>query len=193
MLAAALEAARRGPAIALSPQAHGQELVHRRIAARGSFVPGYTIFLDNKVRGGRAGYEVVTPLRLSGSDVHVLVDRGWVAAPPRREILPAVPTPQGELALEGIGFARFARTLHVGGEETGQVRQTLDIGQFVAQTGLTLKSVILEQLTDTHDGLLRDWPEPDLGVDMHRSYALQWYSLALLAAVSGLHFAFRRK
>src|SRR5687768_9896616 len=61
--------------------------VNKKIAATGEFVPQYTVLLDNKLRQGRAGYEVLTPLRLAGSSTHVLVNRGWVAALPSREQL----------------------------------------------------------------------------------------------------------
>jgi surfeit locus 1 family protein len=30
------------------------------------------------------------------------------------------------------------------------------------------------------DGLLRDWPEINLGVDTHYGYAAQWFALAVL-------------
>jgi surfeit locus 1 family protein len=191
-LAVDLDRARHGPAAELSPAAEAPDLVHRRVRARGSFAPQYTIFLDNRLRRGQPGYEVVTPFRLAGADVYVLVNRGWVPASPRREFVPEVPAPAGEIVIEGIGFARFSRAFRIKDYETGMVRQNLDIGEFVAQTGLTLKSVVLEQLSDTRDGLSRDWPAPELGIERNESYALQWYSLALLAAFLGLHFAFRK-
>src|SRR5712675_2812989 len=59
----------------------GAELAAKQIAARGTFLPRHSVLLDNKLRHGRPGYEVITPLRLAGSDMHVLVNRGWIAAP----------------------------------------------------------------------------------------------------------------
>jgi surfeit locus 1 family protein len=43
------------------------------------------VLLDYKIHRGRLGYYVVTPLRIEGSAMHVLVNRGWVAAGARRE------------------------------------------------------------------------------------------------------------
>ena len=37
-----------------------------RVAVEGEFVPRHTVYLDNRTRRGRAGYEVVTPLKLRG-------------------------------------------------------------------------------------------------------------------------------
>src|SRR4051812_36512463 len=192
-LAAALAAARREPPIELSSAAAAPQLVHRRVAARGTFAPQYTLLLDNKLRAGRPGYEVVTPFRLASSDVFVLVNRGWVPASARRENLPEVPAPAGEIRIEGIALARFPRAYELGrGGGEGMVRQNVSVETFVAQTGLVLKSFVVEQLNDTHDGLERDWPAADLGMARNESYALQWYSLAALAAFLGLLFAFRR-
>ncbi len=182
----------RSAPVELSPAAEGPDLVHRRVGARGTFQPQYTLLIDNRSRRGRPGYEVVTPLRLAGSEVHVLVNRGWVEAPPRREILPQVTTPSGEVRIEGIGLARLPRMLEVGGQPAGPVRQHLDLGEFVAETGLVLKALVIEQHSALGDGLLRDWPRPDLGIDKHQSYALQWYSLAALALILATVFSFRR-
>src|SRR6185503_8045149 len=57
----------------------GAALDKRRVVLNGTFLPEYTVFLDNKVRQHRAGYEVVTPLRVDGASV--LVNRGWIEAP----------------------------------------------------------------------------------------------------------------
>jgi cytochrome oxidase assembly protein ShyY1 len=192
-LAAELERAMQSAPMEVSPAAGAPALVHRHVGARGTFAPKYTVFLDNKLRAGRPGYEVVTPLRLAGSEVHVLVNRGWVQAPPRRDVLPEVPTPSGELRLEGLALERLPRAYQLGKEGGGRVRQNLAVEDFVAETGLAVKSFVLEQHSDTHDGLVREWPRRDLGVEKNESYALQWYSLAALAAVLGAVFAWRKR
>src|SRR5207302_5161394 len=68
--------------------AENKNLILKRVAARGEFVAERTVFLDNRCRHGRVGYEVITPFRLSRSALHVLVDRRWVAALRLRAVLP---------------------------------------------------------------------------------------------------------
>src|SRR5690606_42085213 len=58
--------------------------------------------LDNRTYRGRVGYEVVSLFRLESGAGALLVNRGWIAAPARREMLPEVPVPQGLQRLEGI-------------------------------------------------------------------------------------------
>ncbi len=80
-----------------------------QVALHGEWVPQYTVLLDNKIYRGRPGYQVVQPLRIAGGK-HVLVNRGWVAAPARREQLPEIRTPTGEVVLSGVRQEHFARS-----------------------------------------------------------------------------------
>jgi surfeit locus 1 family protein len=163
---------------------------NKRVSVRGVYRPELTVLLDNKVHNHRPGYEVITPLRLDGE--HVLVNRGWIEAGRTREALPEVRTPTGEVQVEGIALERLPRVLAMQKGESAKVRQTLDIGEFAAQTGLKLRPYFLEQHSPAEDGLLRDWPRPDTGVATHESYSLQWYSFAALTVVLFVVLSFRR-
>jgi surfeit locus 1 family protein len=161
------------------------------ISVRGEFLPQHTVLLDNKLRHGRAGYEVVTPLRLA-EGIHVLVNRGWTAAGPRRDELPRIATPAGRVRVEGVVRERLPQPLKVGEPGRGRVRPSVDLADFAAETGLTLQKFVIEQHSPLEDGLAREWAAPDAGVEKHESYSLQWYSLAALAAALGIVFSFRR-
>jgi surfeit locus 1 family protein len=171
-------------------KADPETLVHKRVAARGRFVDEHTVFLDNKLRRGQPGYEVLTPLRLNGT--HVLVNRGWVAAGRTREQLPEVPVPAGVVRIEGVALAHLPRALAAGPAAAGKVRQNVELDAFAKETGLGLQPIVIEQYSPADDGLVRDWPRPDVGVEKHESYALQWYSLAVLAVVLLIVLSIRR-
>ena len=85
----------------------------QRIMVMGEFLPERTVFLDNKVHAHRPGYEVVTPLRLA-EGIHVLVNRGWVAAPATRDRLPEVQTPRGRVRIEGVVHPHLRRVARLG-------------------------------------------------------------------------------
>src|SRR5215207_8372409 len=53
-------------------------LEYRRVEVRGVYDPTQEIVLRNRALDGAPGVHVLTPLRLSGSDIAVLVDRGWI-------------------------------------------------------------------------------------------------------------------
>jgi cytochrome oxidase assembly protein ShyY1 len=124
--------------------------------------------------------------------LHVLVNRGWIEAGRTRDILPQVATPKGELRVEGLALERLPRVLSLGVSAREKLRQSLDIGEFAAETGLALQPIVIEQHSPAPDGLARDWPRPDAGIEKHDSYALQWYSLAALAVILAVVLSFRR-
>ena len=161
-------------------------LASKRVSLKGEFRAELTVLLDNKIRNHRVGYEVVTPLRLPDG-THALVNRGWFARETKEP-----PPPRGEVRIEGIALERLPRAMRLGEESKSRVRQNLEVPDFARETGLALQPGVIEQHSDDGDGLLRDWPRPDLGVDMHRSYALQWYSLAGLALVLVVVLSFKK-
>ncbi len=163
----------------------------QRIAVHGEFLPERTVLLDNKLRGGRVGYEVVTPLRLADG-IHVLVNRGWIEARPRRDQLPEVGTPRGRIRVEGVVLERLPQPMRLSEKSSGRVRQSVDLKEFAVETGLPLQAFVIEQHAGIADGLLREWPRPDAGAEKHAGYALQWYSLAALAVVLALVLSFRK-
>ncbi len=192
-LAQKFERGLRQPALTLgAAPVRAADVVDRHVVATGSFDRARTVYLDNRNRGGRPGYEVVTPLLVSPT-MAVLVQRGWIerssAGQGGRD---TVRTPQGVVRIDGIALERLPRALAAGEEAKGPVRQNLDIQAYAAETGLVLQPVVLQQHNDNGDGLSRDWPRPDFGRDMNRAYAVQWYALAALAALLGIVFSFRR-
>lgn len=163
----------------------------QRIVVHGEFMPQHTVFLDNKLRHGRVGYEVVTPLRLA-EGIHILVNRGWIEAQPRREELPPVPTPPGRVRVEGVMLERLPQPLKLQERAKGRVRQHLDLKEFAVETGMPLQAFVIEQHSALPDGLVREWPRPDAGIEKNQGYALQWYSLAALAVVLAVVLSFRK-
>ena len=165
-----------------------------RISVRGEFLPERTVLLDNKLRRGRAGYEVVTPLRLADArQMHVLVNRGWISAGATREELPEIRTPSGETKIDGIVREHLPRVLQAGPAQRGKVRQNLAVEDFAAETGLALLPFVIEQHSPAEDGLLREWPRAGPGPEKNDMYSLQWYSLAALAVALVIVLSFRKK
>jgi cytochrome oxidase assembly protein ShyY1 len=171
--------------LVLGPQpVTAADVEFRRIAVTGQFVPDWALYLDNRPYQGRAGFYVLMPFRIDGSNMHVLVERGWL---PRniaqRDALPPYATPSGTVTIAGIARENASRVMQLGTPPPlrGQaIVQNADIGQVASASGLLLQPFVILQ-TGLDDQLVRDWPAPDTGVDKHRGYAFQWYALALMA------------
>ncbi|MEY3380330.1 MAG: hypothetical protein RL468_928 [Pseudomonadota bacterium] len=169
------------------------ELSYRRIEARGHWLSERTIYLDNRPMNSRVGFYVVTPLQLQASAEVVLVLRGWAARDfQERSRLPPVDTPSGLVSVAGRIAPALARLYDMGGPDTGQIRQNLDLAQYRAESGLALASYIVQQTGEPSEGLQRDWPQISTGVDKHYGYAFQWFGLSALIAVLYVWFQFVR-
>ncbi len=188
-----LDSAARDEPVALSVLAHDGDwaaMRYRPVVATGEFVASRQILIDNKVHAGRAGYDVVTPMTLIDGRA-VLVNRGWIAQGASRSQIPDAAPPngavsvRGRLALPAAGYLELRR-----GPPAGNVWQNLDPARFTAATGIKVLPVIVEATAAPvpDDGLVRDWPAPDVGVEAHRIYMVQWYAFALLAAMLWLWF-----
>ncbi|NEX64315.1 SURF1 family protein [Noviherbaspirillum galbum] len=185
------------PAVDLNnatPDAESGE--YRRATVRGRFLPDWTVYLDNRPHEGMAGFYVLTPFQIAGSDRILLVARGWVRRDPmERTRLPAIPLPPGDISLQGLIRRSAGHVMELGKPELpkpGGIVQNLDPQGFAQASKLNVLPVVLEQTSDAPDGLVRDWPRPSLGVDKHRGYAFQWYALAATAFVFYLVTGFRR-
>ncbi|HEV2977002.1 MAG TPA: SURF1 family protein [Casimicrobiaceae bacterium] len=189
------ELAAHQPALELTAaSADVAALRFRPVRASGEFDRRRQVLIDNKVRAGRPGFDVLTPLKLSSEDRYVLVDRGWIAQGANHSELPQVPPPVGEIRVEGRINLPPAHYLELKPDTApGPVRQNLDIARIAAATGLPLLPFIIEQTGDAGDGLVRDWPPPDFGIDQHRGYMVQWYSLAGLGIVLWLALNWRAR
>jgi surfeit locus 1 family protein len=173
---------------------HAEDLGFRRVEAEGELRPELTVFIDNKVHNGIVGYEVVTPLRFAGSQMHVLVNRGWVKAPATRSELPDVATPAGAVRVEGIALPPPQRFFELSGQTvTGRVWQNLHFDRYREAYHVALQPLLIQQYNDLGDGLVRTWKRPDTGVNTHRAYALQWFVMSGVIALIYLLLNVRRK
>ena len=171
-----------------APPAAIDAQLERRVELRGRWLSERTVFLDNRPMQGRFGFIVVTPLLLEGRDAAVLVQRGWA---PRdmveRTRLPELKDPAAIVRVRGRLIATASRVYELGDAGSGAIRQNLDRAAYARETGLKLLAPTVLQLLPAEldgrpldDGLSRDWPAPDLGLQKHYGYAFQWFALCAL-------------
>jgi cytochrome oxidase assembly protein ShyY1 len=170
-------------------------LADRRVQVRGSWMPEFTVFIDNRTHRGVSGFHVVMPFKIEGVSTSILVLRGWVAGDPaRRNIPPVIVNAQGTVQLSGRVMPDLPQTLELktSPEPAAEDRvwQNASLERVRRWTGLSLADFVIRQTESDQgasgqfdDRLIREWREPGTGVDKHRGYAAQWYGLAALALV----------
>ena len=174
-----------------------QAIEYRRVTVSGHFVPAWTVYLDNRPYRGQAGFHVLTPFRIDGSTMHVLVAQGWL---PRnnadRTRIADYRTPTGTVTLQGVARLNAGHVMQLGTAAPllpQAIVQNADIAQLAKASGLAFQPLLIEQTSPESAKLpVRDWPAPDLGADKHRGYAFQWYALALMAFLFFVFTGFRR-
>lgn len=184
------------PLAGMALAARGASLsdLHRRVNLRGYWMSASTVFLDNRQMHNQPGWYVVTPLRIEGSETVVLVQRGWVARNfMDRTSLPQLQTPAGSVEIRGRIAAPPSKLYEFSGANTGRIRQNLDMAAFGVELGRPLLPVSVQQTGVASEGLQRDWPVFETGVDKHYGYAFQWFALGSLIAILYIWFQIVRR
>ncbi|HEU0223901.1 MAG TPA: SURF1 family protein [Steroidobacteraceae bacterium] len=172
-----------GPAIELPPA--GAALTrYQRVVARGSYDAGHQFLLDNRIRAGVAGVEVLTPLLL-GDGSAVLVNRGWLPFGNDRGQLPAVAV--GTQARHVAGrFNELPRApVELPSPPSPQWPRLVNYPQgaeLAAMLGRELRPGMILLDPGEPDGYDRDWQPPGTTPERHLGYAVQWFALAATAA-----------
>ncbi len=193
---AQLEAARQEPPVNLSSADRGS-LVNRRVIVRGAYDHEHDQLLRNQASQERPGVNVITPLRMLGTDTAVLVNRGFVPAPDGLTV-PALDSLReaGEQEVEGVAFALGAAPQ--GGEPLergGHVAwRALDSAALTARLPYpVLNVVILQSPKPTLPTYPRRLDPRPLDDGPHWSYMMQWFAFALIFAGGGVMVALGRR
>ncbi len=202
----AIEAGRKQAPLALTPATPPAEMTAWRAAqASGTWLPEFSVLLDNRNHDGKPGYWLATPLLLDASGRQaVLVLRGWLPRVIQGQGEPRLPsTPEGVQTVEGELSVRVPRMFELwslGGSEASTLPaalpvaggavpqvQNLPLDAYAKATGLALLPTVLSQRADAaDDGLVRDWPQPSVDFQQNTSYAVQWFAFGAIAAIAWL-------
>ncbi len=172
---------------------------YRHIYARGVYDNRQQILLDNQVNQGQPGYHVYTPFLPDGSDVAILVNRGWVPWGETRTRLPDISLESTTVTLNG----RIDQPANPGirlGDALAQpdwpkVMPYIDYGPLSERLGYPLKSAVILLDPDQPQGFRREWQLDfaGFGPERHVGYAVQWFALsATLLVLYGL-FGWQRR
>jgi cytochrome oxidase assembly protein ShyY1 len=160
---------------------------YRPVLLQGRYDETRQILLDNMVRDGQSGYQVLTPLRTATGTV--MVNRGWVAADADRKRLPRVDVSRDSREVLGLldQLPRPGVRLSPAppAEDAPWPRRLLfpNADDIAANLGYAVVNYQLLLDPDAPDGFERDWRPGVSGPVMHLGYAVQWFAFAAAATV----------
>jgi len=171
---------------------------YARVTLRGTYDPERQLLWDNRTHKGRAGYEVISLIRLDGGKT-ALVNRGWVDLGASRQSLPDVALPdtavgspliiEGFLSAPSKGFASGEALPEQG--DWPRVLQYFDydaiegaLGEPIVPAVLQLQKLSADMssstvLTSRPEFLTANWQPAASGPAKHYSYAFQWFAMAV--------------
>jgi surfeit locus 1 family protein len=191
---AAVVAAQHGPPVAVATLPRDSSARYRPAVVTGRLDYAHELVLAGRTHQGSPGAELVTPLRIAGSDTAVLVNRGWVYSPNAATVDRARWHEGDSVTITGYV------NLYVG--DTAVTRSTLDPrivrrlsrAEIASRIPYPVAPWYLVQTGDSADGrhpARRTIPVLDDGP--HRGYAVQWFSFALIAMVGALFVVLRER
>jgi len=168
----------------------GGEHQYRRVLASGHFVEDATVLLENRVRDGKPGYEVLSAFEGVPGQPWLWVNRGWIQGAYDRSVLPEIPHEEGALTLRGHLYRSEEKPFTVG-EETWreqwpQVFQNADMELLSERLGKGFFPYVLRLDEDSSAALQAGWSIVNVMPEKHTGYAVQWFFLAAALVILSL-------
>jgi len=184
-------ARRTEPPVSVSGTISADSARDRRLSARGEYDYGHERLWHGRSYEGIPGVDLVTPLRLPDGSA-VLVDRGWAPSPDGYHVDQAAYREGDSAAVSGIGVvAPRAR----GDVDPLALRDSLPypLLPFVIQElPIAPSSTTSTNLHHPPTPLLTRWPAPEISDGPHLSYAIQWFSFAVIITIGSIVLAQKR-
>ena len=176
---------------------HPEELRYKQIEVTGEYVKQYQILLDNQVEGETAGYHVITPLKIAGKDVLVLVDRGWVVASDNHTDFPQIDVPAGLQKVLGQVWVPSKKFYTLSPEQAVNGRwqtlwQNMDMAAYAKAVPMKVLPLVIRMAPENQGGFVRHWIRPDDRIATHIGYAYQWFGFAFTTFAIYVFVGFRR-
>ena len=168
----------------------GESVAYAPVRMSGRFVPNGYFLLDNQMRDGQVGYEVLNVMQLSGGG-SVLVNRGWVVGGADRQSLPLVPRVDGPVEIAGHvyvapGAPFLLAEQQLGGEWPKRI-QAVEMEKLIPLIAAEQNGKVFPYPVridaDEPGALVTGWQIINMSPVKHQAYALQWFAMAAVLLV----------
>ena len=168
-------------------------LEFRRVVAKGKFDSSRRIVLDNRIRRGQAGYEVLVPLMLADSNDIVLVNLGWIPRGRNFGQIPNIAMPDSVVSVSGTAVIPGLGALELSDNVVaGDIWQNLDLKRYRSLYSLDVIDYVIQG--DAVEGVTnifeRTWSKRSFGILKHLSYAGQWVLFSFLTLFLYIYYGF---
>ncbi|RFU28136.1 hypothetical protein B7463_g8193, partial [Scytalidium lignicola] len=164
---------------------------YRRIYATGHFRHDQEMLIGPRIRDGKDGYQVVTPLERDGDGTTVLVCRGWISKKFKKQSDRQDSLPQGQVTVEGLLREPLKKNMFT--PENNPEAKEFYFPDVVQMARLSnSQPVWIEEILEPD--LLTVWDREARGIPIgrpaevnlrnnHAQYIFTWYALAAATSV----------
>lgn len=182
------ETRKNAPPLSLAQLPTHTDLRYYSVKVTGYYDNVHSLLLDNKIYRHRVGYEVITPFWVNDQKV-VLINRGWIPAPPNRAILPSIPEEKDAQTITGMIYFPPNRPFILRQETFPKNQwplriQSLQIPVLAKILHHSLYPfVLLLSPAQGSQGFVRDWQPVNMPAHKHWGYAAQWFTFAVVVII----------
>jgi surfeit locus 1 family protein len=169
------------------------EMEYRAVEVTGEYAHSQEVALSNQVWDRLLGIHLLTPMKINGTEMYVLVDRGWI---PSEDYSPnnwnKYQEP-GQITVEGVIRRPQTRPTFGGLPDPtltlGQTRLThwknVNLERIQLENGLPMLPIYIQQTPHGEQTKppLRAVFNLELSEGPHMGYALQWFAFAAILAI----------
>jgi surfeit locus 1 family protein len=174
-------------------------LLWRKVEFEGLFINKQNIILDNQIFNQIAGFNIITPFKIKGSDSLVLINRGWHPNLKNRETLPIINEISDERILQGhiASFPVSGIKLGKNNIETLNSQifrfQRLDAAElnYFFSAKIMPYMIYLDPIIDKE--LYGNFKLPAPDSQKNYGYAFQWFAFAITLLIIFIRLSMKRK
>ena len=189
-------AARAAPVLDLNRAASDGPRANRRVRVTGAYDYEHEVVLRGHVYRELPGVQVVTPLLIQGQDSAVMVNRGFVPSPDATFAVTDSLVEPGLVTVEGVALP-LPVSDDSGGPMMSQGKETwrrLDLHGLRQRLPYPVLEVYILQSPDSTLPIRpRRLEPPPLDSGPHLSYAVQWFSFAVIAVAGTWIFLLKQE
>jgi surfeit locus 1 family protein len=165
---------------------------YRRVSASGAMLYDREVVYAGRSHEGSPGVDLLTPMKIAGHDTVVMVNRGWAYSADAAQIVNSRWKERDTASIAGYAetFAGKERAV------TERRVHALDRDAIQKLVGVPIASYVLVETSDSAkhaDSIPVRLSVPTLDEGPHQSYAIQWFSFALVAVIGGVALSRRTR
>ena len=162
-----------------------ESILWRRVSLNGSFYKEKNLIVDNQIFKHEAGFNILTPFKINGTGMTILINRGWHKNLINREQIPIIKNVDDIDQINGYAVKIPVPGINLGGSNIEIINASLarfqsinadEINNFY-QANFLPYMVYLNPLID--DEYISNFKLPVPDSEKNYGYAFQWFAFAL--------------